>query len=330
VHEALRSFGRVLIQDSTTLSVDRRLAKIFPGSSNQRGAQGGLLRIQAVYNLLSQQFVSFRLSGFNRNDQAAAYDLLPLLLPGDLVLRDLGYFVAESFQRISAAGASFLSRLRLDIGLLDPKTGRAFDLLRQLRRCGRLDMPVLLNQQKLPVRLVAIPLPEAVAAERRRKARHNRDKRRCPSATYLALLGWAIFITNVDAKVLTARQVAQIYGLRWRIETIFKSWKSHFRMTKVPAGSASQLKAVVYARLIFLSVLSQFYTGSWQEAWREHPSPALSMLKTAALLGDFFLSLCLEAWSISLTDTLALQIDYHGRYERRSRLNFVQKLINLS
>src|SRR5882724_1696420 len=47
VPASLLSFGRVLLLDSTTLKVSEKLALFFPGPSNQRGAQGGMLKIQA-------------------------------------------------------------------------------------------------------------------------------------------------------------------------------------------------------------------------------------------------------------------------------------------
>lgn len=330
VTQALRSFGRVVIQDSTTLKLAARLAACFPGSRNQRGSKHGQLKIQVTYELLTQRFLNFGLSGFNRNDQAAACDVLPLLQKGDLVLRDLGYFVGESFDKIAQAGAFFLSRLRLDTGLFDPKTHLPVNLLGQLKRYGQLDIPVLLGQQKLSVRLVAVKLPEPVAAERRRKAKQNRDRRCKPNARHLALLGWAIFVTNVDRSVLGAKAVAMVYGLRWRIETIFKSWKSHFRITVVPKGSEAQLLTLIYARLLFITVMAQLCQGGWQTSWGAHAPPANSLLKTAALIGDFFLSLCLQAWQPRLEEALLLQLDYHCRYERRTRLNFVQILMKLS
>lgn len=327
--QGLRAFKRVLIQDSTLIALCARLAKLFPGSRNQCGTKHGQLRIQSLYDLLAQRFLFFSLSGFNRNDQAAAHDILSTLQAGDLVLRDLGYFVVETFQRIAAASAFFLSRLRLDTGLFDPRTQRPLNLLKALRRHGQLDQAVLVGQQKLPARLVAIKLPQAVAAQRRRKAKRNRDKRCRPDATYLALLGWAIFITNVDRTVLSARAVAQVYGLRWRIESIFKAWKSHFRITEVPQGSSEQLLSIIYARLIFLTVMVEFCTPSWQGAWQDHRPPR-SLLKTSALLGEFFLQLFLEAWQIQISQALLIQLDYHGRYDSRKRKNFVQTLLNLS
>lgn len=330
VCEALRSFGRVIIQDSTTIKLVARLAAFFPGSRNQRGAKHGQLKIQATYDLLTQRFLNFGLSGFNRNDQAASVEVLSILQKGDLVLRDLGYFVVESFQRIAQAGAFFLSRLRLDTRLFDPQTQKQINLLGQLKRYGQLDRQVLLGRHKLPARLVAIKLPEPVAAERRRRAKANRDRRCKPNATHLALLGWAIFVTNVTPEGLNAKAVAKVYGLRWRIETIFKGWKSHFRITAVPKGSESQLLAVMYARLIFITVMAQLCDGSWQGAWRAENRPPKSLLKIAGLIGDFFLSLCLQAWQPRLAEALLLQLDYHGRYERRKRQNFVEILMKLA
>ena len=120
----LRAFNRVLIQDSTLVKLSPQLAKAFPGTSNQSGAKNGQLKIQAVYELVSQRFVAFGLSGFNRNDQAASGDVVGLARPGDLILRDLGYFVLSSFNRIARAGAFFLSRYRLKTEVSDSKLGR--------------------------------------------------------------------------------------------------------------------------------------------------------------------------------------------------------------
>jgi Transposase DDE domain len=327
---ALAAFRRVLVQDSTTLALNSGLAAHFPGAANAHGDTRGLLKIQVLYDLLSQQFVAFGLSGFRRNDQAAAQDVLPELRPGDLVLRDLGYFVVENLSRIAQAGAFFLSRLRLDVGLFDPTSQQSFDLLGRLKRQGGFDGEVCLGAARHRVRLVAVKLPEAVAAERRRKARQNRDRRCRPNARSLALLGWAIFVTNVSRKVWSSKTVAQVYGLRWRIETIFKTWKSHFRLTEVPRGSAAQLAAMIYARLIFVTMLAPLCAASpWRKGETTTASP-LSLLKLAGLVADFFLILCLEASHRKISDAWLRQLNYHGRYEHRTRKHFVQTLMELS
>lgn len=169
-----------------------------------------------------------------------------------------------------------------------------------------------------------------MAAERRRKAKANRDKRSKPNATQLALLGWAIFVPNVESEVMSAQTVAKVYGLRWRIETIVKAWKSHFRITRVPKGSESQLLAIFYARLIFITVMAQLCKDSWPDPWRRESQPPGSVRKIAGRIGDFFLGLCLQAWQPRLEEALLLQLDYHGRDERRTRQNFLGILMKLA
>jgi hypothetical protein len=325
VPEVLTDFGRVLVQDSTTIKLSSKLAAVFPGASNHRGTHRGILKIQAVYELVSQRFVHFGLSGFTRNDQAAAYDILSVLKPGELVLRDLGYFVIGSLQQIASQGAFFLSRFRLDAKVYDPRTGKELNLLGQLKKQGQVDRQVWLGNQRIPVRLVAVKLPEAVAAERRRKARNNRDKRCSPSKRSRQLLGWAIFVTNVERQRCSAQTIARLYGLRWQIESLFKIWKSHFGLTEVPRGSSEQLLAMIYGRLLFLSVIARLMPTDSQEG-ETPPSP----FKIAALFSEYILILCLEAWNIRLTDVFMEQLTHHARYERRTRRNSVQKLMSLS
>ena len=326
---ARAGFRRILVQDSTTVKLCPALAAAFPGSANQCGSKHGQLRIQAVCDLVGQQFLHFGLSSFRRNDQAAAGDVLGLLQKGDLVLRDLGYFVLQSLAQIAAAGAYYVSRLRADCRLEDA-SGRPLDLLQRLQRGGTVDLKVRVGEAGLVARLVALPLDPAVAAERRRRARQNRDGRCRPSARALKLLGWAIYLTNVEAPVLPAKAVAEIYGWRWRVEIIFKSWKSHFRLEAVPAGSAHALEALVYARLIFLTAFAQTCARGWLNASPGLPSCPRSLLKVASLLADFFLVLFLEAQGRSIGLAWLLQLDRHASYDTRTRQNFIQKLAGLS
>jgi len=46
------------------------------------------------------------------------------------------------------------------------------------------------------------------------------------SREHLCLMGWNIFLTNVN-RALARQALAPLYRLRWRIEMIFKAWKSH-------------------------------------------------------------------------------------------------------
>ena len=325
------TFQRVLLQDSTCLALADRLASFFPGSRNQRKAFA-CLKIQVVYDLLQECFVGFRLSGFTRNDQAAAPDILAIARPGDLILRDLGYFVLSVFEVLVARGICFGSRFRSDVALLEPLTERPLNLLKHLRRYRVLDQVLWLGKDHhLPVRVVALPLAPAVAAERRRKARQNRDRRCAPSKVQLELLGWEIFITNVPQTVWPSATVAEVYGLRWRIEIMFKAWKSHFRLATLSAHSAQQVQVLLYARLLIISLFQvHCFFPLNQGALAQHQTP-ISLLKFARCVAHPLVVLLLPNAQCDQTAWFSrLLLKYCAYEKRRKRKNFGQRLASLS
>lgn len=307
-----RPFGRVLIQDSTQIRLPDHLALFFPGPANQNRKNGAALKIQTVYDLQGESFPYFGLSGFTRTDQAASADILSVAKPGDLVLRDLGYFSSAVFQKLLDRGIHFLSRLRQNVSIIDPDTLKPIDLLRMLRRDGSFDQQVLLGaQQRVPVRLVALPVPEQVANLRRRKAKNHRDRRRNPSKHNLEILGWNIFVTSVDSSIWSPQTVQKVYGIRWRIEIIFKSWKSHFNLTKTPKGSAIQLEVLIWAKLFAICLFQRLF--GCLEIYTSKP---ISLLKSAQLFSWLLIPSLLSSTPAKLQIEI---IQKHLQLEKRKK-----------
>ena len=280
------AFNRVLLHDSSTLPLPEALAPYYPGSRNQRGHHAQA-KVQAILDIKSRSYVHFSLTPFTRNDQAAASDVLGLLQTGDLIIRDLGYFVLKILKGITDAGAFFISRCRYGCSLYDPDS--PVDLPRLLRKEGRLDRWVRIGcSEKLPVRLVALHLPPEVAERRRRVLRHNRDRRLNPGKDHLFLLGWAIFITNVPEEVWSADQIAEIYGLRWRIEIVFKAWKSHFGITSYsPSASLYQIESLIYSRLISILLFHTVVYNPLLTQIDRQFARKLSLLKLSAFFVNY-------------------------------------------
>lgn len=324
-------FARILVQDSSTIKLNEKLAAVYPGGANQHGATPGVLRLQAVFDLLSQRWLNFALSPYVRNDQKASPDLLPLVQKNDLVLRDLGYFAIPVLQQIVQRDAFFLSRFYFRTAVFDLQ-GQPINLLKLLRRKGRVDQWVLLGaREKMRVRLVALPAPAQVANERRRKARAHLQNRCQLSKEYLALQNWTLFVTNVAAEILSAQQVMALYGQRWQIEIIFKGWKSHFYLEAVSSSTTRELlELAIYGKLLFITLTHPLSAPPLAAA---EPGVAVryySRLKVDFLTSQCLLSIVFEQWGIDVAEGLARQIHYHGRYEKRKRQNIWEKFFSLS
>jgi hypothetical protein len=321
-------FGRVLLHDSTVQSLPRHLAAFFPGSSDQKCQTRAALKIQWICDLLSGSLLQLSLSSFRRNDQAAAPDILGVLKKDDLILRDLGYFSLAVLAQVQAAEAFFLSRFRHGVLLRDPKTKKPIDLLKRLRAAGRFDGWVLAGEQQHLIRLVAVPVPEEVANRRRAAAKNNRDHRCVPGRQHLALMDWSLFVTNVSSEVWSPKVLARIYRLRWRIEIIFKSWKSHLRLRELNCRSANLVRLSVLLKLFYCLLTA----GCFQALARAvSPSPGLSLLRFSRAFAHCGILISAVLLQLRPDQLLAHYLSKHAFYEKRpDRKNFQQCLSELA
>ena len=212
--------------------------------------------------------------------------------------------------------------------MLEPHTGKPLDLGYLLRTQGRLDREVWLGEtHKLSVRLVAVPVPEAVANERRRRARANRDRRLNPSPQRLFLLGWNLLVTNVDRNTWPPKAIPPIYRLRWRVEMIFKAWKSHLGLRDLNTRSESLLRLSLMTKLLFCVLVCQL--GNQRELLRTDDRQvsllrlARGCAECAGLVAAAILGIPPRRWRNHHLDAPAFyerRTDRKNFYEMRARL----------
>lgn len=311
------SFSRVLVNDSTKLALPKKLAPYFPGPSNQSRKGNAMISLQATVDLLIESFVDFSIHPYNYNDQRAAPDILEIISAGDLIIRDLGYFVPRVFRAIIDKLAYFLSRYHHGTDLFDTN-GDKISLLTVLEKTPVLDQWVYLGKEaKIPVRLVAIPVPEKVANQRRRRLLKNkkRDRRLNPGKEQLALCGWSLFICNVPDTIWSIQEVSNAYGIRWRIEIIFKAWKSHFNLTEFTNGSKEYVQILLYVRLIFILLFQLTFVRFDKWIHQESSGTHLSLLKFAQFVSIFIIMALGSASQNS--EVLMLNLQKHCVYEKR-------------
>jgi hypothetical protein len=119
-----RPFKRILIQDSTIIQLPPRLFDLFSGVKNAHTTTCNA-RIQGVYDLGSGRFVQFSIDPYSKNDVSVAFDLS--VEPGDLVLRDRGYFLLEAISHFKANGVETISRYKHQTALYDIATRERLD-----------------------------------------------------------------------------------------------------------------------------------------------------------------------------------------------------------
>jgi hypothetical protein len=283
-----KGFGKVLLQDSTTLRLPQVLSGMFPGNRS-RGEQKAVARIQSILDIKAMRFIDFSLGAFTQNDQSASGSILSLIKKGDLVIRDLGYFSLAVFEKLIEGQVHFLSRLRYGVTITD-KQGQPVllkDLLKQKRGTDR--WVYIGSEKKVLVRLVMIPVPAAQAAEKIRKAKQDRDARLNHDKQYYQWLKFNVYITTVDKETWTAQQVYKAYKVRWQIEIVFKSWKSGFNLQHIlheGCKDEDRVRITIFLLLLFMCLFMQKIYVRYKNVIEKTTNKKISLLKLSIYVGN--------------------------------------------
>jgi len=271
-----RKFTRILVQDSTIIRLPLRLFDIFSGVKNAHTSVCNA-RIQGVYDLIARKFIKFSIDSYKKNDLSVTLDMP--VEPGDLVLRDRGYFNVRAMKTFKEKGADTINRYKHKTTLFDTESGEEINLLEYLKKHGSIDEIVLAgSEEKYKVRIIAKPVNEETSNLRRMKAKKE-SKGKNPSKKLLELMSWSIFVTTITDPEISFETILLLYGFRWRIENIFKTWKSNFSFDTIHNVSARQLHVLLTARLIMITFINhKIFNPLWKKI-NKVSGKSLSMMK---------------------------------------------------
>jgi len=252
----LQQFSAIYLLDSSVIALPDNLQTEFAGC----GGDGphASAKTQLLFELLRGNLHALILQP-GRSADSAYQAHLAHVQAGALFLQDLGYFVVAHFRQIDAQKAYFLSRFNTQTAIYDAHTHVRLNLLDELRgeTAPLFERDVLIGvDEQLPCRAIFIRLPQEAADRRRQKAIEAAQRRgQTLSPRTLALMDWNIYVTNVPATMLSPRQVAILYGVRWQIELIFKLWKSYCGLERIAGLRRARVLCELYGKMIGIVLL---------------------------------------------------------------------------
>lgn len=254
----LSGFNRILIEDSTRAELHEKLSPYFKGSGG--AASKASVKIDFIFDYLSEAIVDIDFFSGNKPDQGLAGRLIPMLEKDDLVIRDLGYFVLKKLQEIEEKGAYYISRWKANEDVYESKeASEPLDLAKFIEKYmwkGMLDIEVFVGQEKHPMRLIACLMDEEAVNKRQREANRSAQRHGTKvSKKKKNLLKYCIFTTNIVRTMLSSEAVMATYRARWRVELIFKQWKSCLNFHIFKGYNRERFHCFLYGRLIMILLL---------------------------------------------------------------------------
>jgi hypothetical protein len=308
---ATDKFNRVIIEDSSQAKTDKRNAEDFPGHGNGKGVTAGC-KIDLAFDLLTGEPILEALHMATQQDREIGKDLVDLVKPFDLILRDMGYFSTREFDRIESQGAFWLSRMPVSVMACDLE-GRKLETILRTTKAGEIDCIMYIGNVRHLARLIAVRATPEVARERRRVRREQaRQVGKQPTKDMLTRDGWHIIITNVGEERMKTSEIFALYSVRWQIEIIFRAWKQSGQLVKALARRSNpcHLQTLMYGAILLL-ILTLKTAALLHKSFNRHQ---LSIEKLAHDLASFILTLVsLYRFADYNPDPRHLQMDARSR-----------------
>jgi hypothetical protein len=128
-----KKYSQVLIEDSTVITLNKKLSTFFKGTGGS--ASKSSLKIHLIFDSASNLIRKLKIYHGSVPDLSMAYESLKLLDKGSLLIRDLGFFVLDTFKKIDEMGSFFISRLHFSAGVyLSTEDKISIDLIKHLKK----------------------------------------------------------------------------------------------------------------------------------------------------------------------------------------------------
>lgn len=267
-------FDHVLIVDSTSFELPKELAEIFKGSGGS--ASESAIKIQFGYDLKSSQFF-YLIEDGTCPDNLYKNNFINEIGPGDLTIKDLGYFNIRTFIDLDQRGAYYLSRMKSGVSLfVKDEDGNLveFDLISFCERVKNNIAEIEVYMQKdgliTKTRLVIEKVPDEVKSQRLRKINSNNKKKGYTTSQETKILqGFNLHISNAPKEKLAKKNFRILYTVRWQVELVFKIWKKNFSLDHVSGIREERIKCMLYAKLLFIFISTRIIYLARNYLWWE-------------------------------------------------------------
>ncbi len=259
----LDAFPSVIIHDSTGFGLPASFATHYAGYGG-RGPAGA--KIQFAYDLKTHQMCHATLNSSRQNDLTDSKNN-DWVTEGALVLRDLGYYSHEGLKEIENKRAFFLSKVKPKTAFFDLH-GKRIDLGKVISTMKKnhqmtVEKDLLIGHEgRFRARVIFAIVPDEIK-NKRLKAVTSKAKNRkyTVQKEYKVWAGMNVFITNANPAQLTCDKVMDIYRLRWQVELVFKTWKSHYQIDRYKTMRKERMECYLYATLLL--IVLQWRIFSW-------------------------------------------------------------------
>ena len=228
-----------------------RLVLVDGSPLGQPGGTGDDWRLHLAYDLLAGRMHQVGVTDRRGGEHLERYRWQA----GEVIVADRGYGYRRRVATAVRQPADVVVRIHPAPFPLETEAGQPCNVRRWLRPRGSAEWEwhgwCRWAGQRYPVRRVAAQLDPTATRRARRRARRKAQKAgRTITAPTLAVAGWRLLSTTLDAATGATADVLYVYRARWQVELVLKKMKQRLRLNQIRSKHRTSVEATVRALLI--------------------------------------------------------------------------------
>ena len=292
-------FKRIELHDGSSLKLHNKLASHYPGRFT--ATHPAAVEMHVTMDLLNGHINYLQIAPDKESERL--YQPFANELKDTLVLEDAGYFDINYCYQIAQSGGQHIIRTS---NAINP------DILDRFDEQGR-QVKGLSGKRLSSLKMQTHQIMDLTVAWAKRPGTYRLiafwDKRK-------SRLGY--MITNLKRSEFSARQITELYSLRWQIELLFKEWKSYNHLKTIGTAQAHLIKTLIWASVL-CALLKRFVTYSVMGICQVY----LSTQKAARSAQDWLPGLLTDIFTSNIAtaeDALADTAKYLAKHARRANM----------
>ncbi len=247
---ALRAFRDVIAVDSTVIKVHDSLSHDWRGTRSNSPAA---IKLHTMVRALTGELLQHRITAEAHADQRELK--VGHWAKSRLFLFDRGYRAASSWWRIHRVGGYFVTPLARSFRPTVVSENRKHrGAARKLR-----GLELFAGLEGLERKVVDVNCEFQVRVRPYGKPKGRRFKQafRVIALWRPSKRAYMLFVTNLPADSYTPQAIADLYDLRWEVETFYKTGKSGLGLNDLPSRKPHVVRTLIKAALIRSSIAMQ-------------------------------------------------------------------------
>jgi hypothetical protein len=315
-------FARILIQDSSIISLPETLARIFKGCGGS--ASKAAVKCDYIIDQVNHFIIKIKCVAGKVPDAALSGDIIDYVQEDDLVIRDLGYFNLTNFSKIASKKAYFISRLSKNVQVfLNKCDEQPVNLIEYLEKLGvknkSVDVDVYVGKkERLLIRLIGVKVPPEVVEARRQQYKKARGRSQEPSESLQEWHGYTLMMTNITREQVSLESILKFYKIRWQIELFFKNMKSILAVDKITGKNKYRILCLIFTKLAVTWIAEILYAYAQTRIRDGKEVSRFKFTRWLKDLGNLREALCVRDFT-SLLEELERDLDLLCKQTRKMK-----------